>query len=155
MKITFLGGGNMATALIGGLRKQGFSAAAIQVVEPLAENRERLSDTFHIRCCEAVDAAALNCEVLVLAVKPQQMRDAVKPLAGQLTGQLVLSVAAGLRLVDISRWLDGHRQLVRTMPNMAALIGEGITAFMPIRRSAGKAGTWRRRSCTPSAAACG
>ncbi len=129
MKITFLGGGNMAPALIGGLRKQGFSAAAIQVVEPLAENRERLSDTFHIRCCEAVDAAALNCEVLVLAVKPQQMRDAVKPLAGQLTGQLVLSVAAGLRLVDISRWLDGHRQLVRTMPNMAALIGEGITGI--------------------------
>ncbi len=129
MKITFLGGGNMATALIGGLRKQGYSAAGIQVVEPLAENRERLSETFHVRCCAEVDAAALNCEALVLAVKPQQMREAVKPLVGKLGNQLLISVAAGLRLDDISRWLGGHRQLVRTMPNMAALIGEGITGL--------------------------
>ncbi len=129
MKITFLGGGNMANALIGGLRKQGYSAAGIQVIEPLPDNRERLSETFHVRCCAAVDAAALNCEVLVLAVKPQQMREAVKPLAGQLAGQLVISIAAGLRLVDLSRWLGGYRQLVRTMPNMAALIGEGITGI--------------------------
>ncbi len=129
MKITFLGGGNMANALIGGLRKQGFSAAAIQVVEPLAENCERLTETFHVRCCAAVDEAALNCEVLVLAVKPQQMRAALSPLAGRLTGQLVVSVAAGLRLTDIGRWLGGYQLLVRTMPNMAALIGEGITGL--------------------------
>ncbi|HUY02921.1 MAG TPA: pyrroline-5-carboxylate reductase [Rhodocyclaceae bacterium] len=129
MKITFLGGGNMANALIGGLRKQGFSAAGIQVVEPLTENRERLAGTFHVRCCEAVDAAALNCEVLVLAVKPQQMREALSPLAGKLTGQLVVSIAAGLRLTDIGRWLGGYRLLVRAMPNMAALIGESITGL--------------------------
>lgn len=129
MKITFLGGGNMATALIGGLRKQGYSAAGIQVIETLPENREKLSGTFHVRCCAEVDAAALNCEALVLAVKPQQMREALKPLAGRLTSQLVISIAAGLRLTDISRWLGGHRQLVRTMPNMAALIGEGITGL--------------------------
>ena len=129
MKITFLGGGNMAAALIGGLRKQGYSAAGIQVIEMLPENRERLSETFHVRCCAEADAAALNCEVLVLAVKPQQMREALKPLAGKLSGQLVISIAAGLRLPDISRWLGGHRQLVRTMPNMAALIGEGVTGL--------------------------
>ena len=129
MKITFLGGGNMATALIGGLRRQGYSAAGIQVIEPVAENRERLAETFHVRCCAEVDAAALNCEVLVLAVKPQQMREALRPLVGKLAGELVISIAAGLRLVDIGRWLGGHRQLVRTMPNMAALIGEGITGL--------------------------
>ncbi|OIQ92569.1 pyrroline-5-carboxylate reductase [mine drainage metagenome] len=129
MKITFLGGGNMANALIGGLRRQGFSAAAIQVVEPLAENRERLTEAFHVRCCATVDEAALNCEVLVLAVKPQQMREALSPLAGRLTGQLVVSIAAGLRLADIGRWLGGYRLLVRTMPNMAALIGESITGL--------------------------
>ncbi len=131
MKITFIGGGNMAVALIGGLKKRGFSAAGIQVVEPIAESRERLTNSFGVRCASAVDAAALNCEVLVLAVKPQHMRDALAPFreqfAGKLQGQLVVSIAAGLRLADISRWLGGHRRLVRTMPNTPALIGAGIT----------------------------
>jgi hypothetical protein len=63
MKITFIGGGNMAVALIGGMRRQGFSAAAIQVVEPFAESRDKLTETFGVRCTPTVDAAALNCEV--------------------------------------------------------------------------------------------
>jgi pyrroline-5-carboxylate reductase len=133
MKITFIGGGNMAVALIGGLKKRGFSAAGIQVVEPIAESREKLTSTFGVRSTAAVDAAALNCEVLVLAVKPQQMRDALAPFgeqfAGRLQEQLVVSIAAGLRLADLSRWLGGHRRLVRTMPNTPALIGAGITGL--------------------------
>jgi pyrroline-5-carboxylate reductase len=129
MKITFIGGGNMAVALLGGLKKQGFSAAAIQVVEPQPAARERLTEAFGVRCVAAIDAAALNCEVLVLAVKPQIMREAVQPLAGQLRSQLVISIAAGLRLPDLSRWLGGYRRLVRTMPNTPALIGAGITAL--------------------------
>ncbi len=133
MKITFLGGGNMATALIGGLRKQGYSAAAMQVVEPLEENREKLTHAFGVRCCAEIDAAALNCEILVLAVKPQQIREALAPLTDQFKGllkdQLVVSIAAGLRLADISRWLGGYRQLVRSMPNMPALIGAGISGL--------------------------
>ena len=60
MKITFIGGGNMAVALIGGLRKQGFSAAGIQVVEPFAASREKLTETFGVRCTAAVDAVALD-----------------------------------------------------------------------------------------------
>jgi pyrroline-5-carboxylate reductase len=129
MKITFIGGGNMATALIGGLKKQGFSVAGIQVVEPFAEARERLADSFGVRCAPAIDAAALNCEVLVLAVKPQQMKAALAPAAGQLSGQLVVSIAAGLRLADIGRWLGGNCRLVRAMPNTPALIGAGITGL--------------------------
>ena len=129
MKITFIGGGNMAIALIGGLRKQGFSAPGIQVVEPFAESREKLTDTFGVRCTPAVDAAALDCEVLVLAVKPQQMREAVAPLRGKLGKQLVVSIAAGLRMADMSRWMGGYGNLVRTMPNTPALIGAGITAL--------------------------
>jgi pyrroline-5-carboxylate reductase len=133
MKITFIGGGNMASALIGGMKKRGFSAAGIQVVEPVAEARERLTNSFGVRCTPVLDAAALNCEVLVLAVKPQHMRDALAPLrdrfAGQLDDQLVVSIAAGLRLADIGRWLGGHRRLVRTMPNTPALIGAGITGL--------------------------
>ncbi|HRP23759.1 NAD(P)-binding domain-containing protein, partial [Thauera sp.] len=73
MKITFLGGGNMATALIGGMIERGFEAAAIQVVELGAAAREALVQRFGVRAIEAADDAAIACEVLVLAVKPQQM----------------------------------------------------------------------------------
>ena len=129
MRITFLGGGNMANALIGGLKKQGFSAAGIQVVEPQPENRERLTGTYGVRCAAGVDAAALACDALVLAVKPQQMKEALAPVPGHLSGQLVVSIAAGLRVDDIARWLGGYRRLVRTMPNTPALIGAGITGL--------------------------
>jgi pyrroline-5-carboxylate reductase len=129
VRITCLGGGNMAAALIGGLREKGFSAAGIQVVELNAEVREALTERFGVRCAETVDAASLNCEVLVLAVKPQQMREAVAPLVGQLGERLVVSIAAGLRVADIGRWLGGHQRIVRTMPNTPALIGAGITGL--------------------------
>jgi pyrroline-5-carboxylate reductase len=133
MKITFLGGGNMASALIGGLKKQGFSMAGIQVVEPVAEARERLAATFGVRCAESVDAAAMHCDSLVLSVKPQVMKEALAPVVGHLSGQLVISIAAGLRMADIGRWLGGpqgaYRRLVRTMPNTPALIGAGITGL--------------------------
>jgi pyrroline-5-carboxylate reductase len=129
MKITFIGGGNMAVALIGGLRNKGFSAAGMQVVDPVEQARDRLTEVFGVRCAPAIDAAALNCEVLVLAVKPQQMKEALAPALGKLTDQLVVSIAAGLRLDDISRWLGGHRKLVRTMPNTPSLIGAGITGL--------------------------
>lgn len=129
MKITFIGGGNMATALIGGLKKQGFSAAGIQVVEPNEETRTRLTDCFGVRCTPVLDAAALNCEVLMLAVKPQVMKEALAPAAGKLDRQLVISIAAGLRLVDIGRWLGDYPRLIRSMPNTPALIGAGITGL--------------------------
>ncbi|AJP49137.1 pyrroline-5-carboxylate reductase [Rugosibacter aromaticivorans] len=128
MKITFIGGGNMATALIGGMKKQGFSAAGIQVVEPFIDARELITESFGVRSVAAVDAAALNCDVLVLAVKPQQMKAAVAPLAGKLTHQVVLSIAAGLRVADMAAWL-GYGKIVRAMPNTPALIGAGITGL--------------------------
>lgn len=129
MRITFLGGGNMASALIGGLKEKGFSAAGIQVIELNAGAREALTDRFGVRCTDVIDPASLNCEVLVLAVKPQQMREAVKPLIGQLGKQLVISIAAGLRVADMARWLGGYSRIVRTMPNTPALIGAGITGL--------------------------
>ncbi len=133
MKITFIGGGNMATALIGGLKKQGFSAAGMQVVDPVEETRIRLTESFGVRCAPAIDAAALNCEVLMLAVKPQLMKEALAPAAGKLKDQLVISIAAGLQLKDIGRWLggtaDSYSKLVRSMPNTPALIGAGITGL--------------------------
>lgn len=128
MKITFIGGGNMATALIGGMQKQGFSAAGMQVVEPFLDARELITETFGVRTVAAVDAAALHCDVLVLAVKPQQMKAAVAPLVGKLTQQVVLSIAAGLRVADMAAWL-GYGKIVRAMPNTPALIGAGITGL--------------------------
>lgn len=129
MRITFLGGGNMAAALIGGMKEKGFSAAGIQVIELNGEVRDALTEKFGVRCTGAVDEASLNCEVLVLAVKPQQMREAVAPLVGQLGNQLVISIAAGLRVADIARWLGNYGRIVRTMPNTPALIGAGITGL--------------------------
>lgn len=129
MKITFLGGGNMATALVGGLLARGFAASDIRVIEPLAEARERLGTRFAVTCLPLPTDEALACDVLLLAVKPQQMREALAPLAGRLAQQLVISIAAGTRLADISRWLGGHGRLVRTMPNTPALIGAGLTAL--------------------------
>jgi pyrroline-5-carboxylate reductase len=133
MKITFLGGGNMAAALIGGMVERGFDADDIQVIELGDEARARLGARFGVRAVAAVDAAALECDVLVLAVKPQQMKAALAPLAGRLGGQLVISIAAGLRLADLGRWLGApgkpHARLVRCMPNTPALIGAGVTGL--------------------------
>jgi pyrroline-5-carboxylate reductase len=129
MKITFLGGGNMAAALIGGLVKQGFKAADVQAVELSAEGRTKLESLFGVRAVESLDDQALDCDVLVLAVKPQQLKAAVAPIAGRLSNQVVVSIAAGLRLTDIGRWLGDYRKLVRAMPNTPALIGAGITGL--------------------------
>jgi pyrroline-5-carboxylate reductase len=129
MRITFIGGGNMACALIGGFLKQGGDAARISVVELQAEGRARLSRDFSVRAIAALDDAAMACDLLVLAVKPQQMREVCAALAGRLGRQTVLSIAAGLRVADLSRWLGGHRRVVRAMPNTPALIGQGVTGL--------------------------
>ncbi len=129
MKVTFVGGGNMATALIGGLLQRGFTSQDLVVVEVLSESRERLSRDYGVLCRTSADRAALNSDVVVLAVKPQQMREAVSALRGFLNNQLVVSIAAGIRLADLSRWLGGYHCLVRAMPNTPALIGAGIAGL--------------------------
>lgn len=129
MKITFIGGGNMAAALIGGLIGKGHAAAAICVVEIQAEARARLSAQFGVNCVDSVAAAAPLGEVVVLAVKPQQMRAAAQILQPRLGRELVITIAAGIRLVDLSRWLGGYAILVRCMPNTPALIGAGVTGL--------------------------
>jgi len=129
MKICFIGGGNMARAMIGGLCAKGFAADAIAVVEPKREGRDALETDYGVRTHAAVDAAALDCDVVVLAVKPQQLREAVAPMAGKLERQVVVSIAAGLRSADIARWLGGYKRIVRCMPNTPALIGAGVTGL--------------------------
>ena len=127
MKIAFLGGGNMASALIGGLIGKGADAASISVVEVSAAARERLAARYPVHIASAPDAAARRCEVLVLAVKPQDAKAALASLrAGD---QLVLSIAAGLTIATLSRWLGGHRRIVRCMPNTPSLVGAGVAAL--------------------------
>ncbi|HSD41139.1 MAG TPA: pyrroline-5-carboxylate reductase [Burkholderiales bacterium] len=129
MNLTFVGGGNMATALIGGLVAKGFQPQSIAVVEVVAEARNRLTESFGVKCLAAPAAAVPFGDVVVLAVKPQQMRQVACELAPTLRGELVLSIAAGIRLADIGRWLGGHTRLARCMPNTPALIGAGVTGL--------------------------
>jgi pyrroline-5-carboxylate reductase len=129
MRIAFLGGGNMGSALVGGLLGRGFDAGAISVIEVSAAARERLAAQYRVHVSGAPDEATRAADTVVLAVKPQDMRAALAALAPLAPHQVALSIAAGLRLPDISRWLGGHRRLVRAMPNTPALIGAGIAGL--------------------------
>ena len=128
MRIAFLGGGNMANALVGGLRAKGVPAADISVIELSPAARERIA-AHGVRVSTAPDAATGGAEVLVLAVKPQDMRRALASIGGGARGKLVVSIAAGIRVETLSRWLGGHRRIVRCMPNTPALVAAGITGL--------------------------
>jgi len=129
LKIGFLGGGNMATALIGGLIAKGQDPRSIAVIEMAPVARERLAAKYPIHLSTAPDAAIQAAEVLVLAVKPQDMQKAIASISGFSREKLIVSVAAGITLKSLSRWLDGHRKIVRCMPNTPGLIGAGITGL--------------------------
>jgi pyrroline-5-carboxylate reductase len=132
VKATFIGGGNMATALAGGLLARGVDSRDLRIVEPLEAQRERL----RIRMpgvalyAEPGAAALAGVDLVVFAVKPQQMRDAVSAVAPHVAAiPIVLTIAAGVRCADIARWLGGYRRIVRAMPNTPALVGAGISAL--------------------------
>ncbi len=129
MNITFIGGGNMAGALITGLLQKGFDPQHIGVVEISAENRARLGAKFGVATYAAVGAPALAGDIVVLAVKPQQLFEVAQKLRGLIEGKLVISIAAGVRGADLSRWLGGHAQLVRAMPNTPAMVLAGVTGL--------------------------
>jgi len=128
MNICFIGGGNMATALIGGLLKRNFTAAQLRVVEISADNRTRLLLDFGVQATAELAAGVAGSEVIVLAVKPQQLREVALQLATVLSGQLLVSIAAGIRADDLKRWL-GTQNVVRAMPNTPALIQSGMTGL--------------------------
>ena len=131
MKVTFIGGGNMATAIARALVAGGTPAQAVRIVEPSAAQRARLVERLpgaHVH--DATEASAVDgADIVVLAVKPQQMREAVAALAPHAPAlPVVLSIAAGIRSADLSRWLGGYTRIVRAMPNTPALVGAGISA---------------------------
>ena len=129
MKITFIGGGNMAAAMIGGMLARGFAPADLCAVDVQDTARDRLVKDFGIATYASPDLPARQSDVLILAVKPQQMAAAAKGLRPVIQKQLVLTIAAGIRTADLSRWLGGYRNIVRAMPNTPALVRAGITGL--------------------------
>jgi pyrroline-5-carboxylate reductase len=127
-RIAFIGGGNMASALISGLIKQGLPAELIDVVEPYAEARDKLLASFGITAHPEAGAYLMDAALVVWAVKPQTFKEAARAVAPHAPGRLHLSVAAGIRSDSIAAWL-GSERVVRAMPNTPALIGQGITGL--------------------------
>lgn len=130
LKISFIGGGNMAAALIGGLADKLTHGKNLHVVDINPEALDVLHRRFGVTVADRIDSVIASSDVIVLAVKPQQMRELMAQLAPLVSNHLILSIAAGIRLQDLSRWLNGHTAVVRTMPNTPALIGQGITGMV-------------------------
>ena len=134
--ITFIGGGNMGRAMISGLLANGFNSNQLSVVEANAVTALKLHEDFGVQGISALEQLTFDFSknnVLVMAIKPQDFNVVAKGLAAKLKhasapGPLILSIAAGIRLKDMSRWLD-HARCVRAMPNTPALIGKGITGL--------------------------
>jgi pyrroline-5-carboxylate reductase len=126
--IAFIGGGNMAGAILGGLLRQGLPTASVEVVEPFEEARARLARDFGIAPQPSASAALGRCQVVVWAVKPQTFADAARPVRAFTPGALHLSVAAGIPSESIAGWL-GTDTVVRAMPNTPALVGQGMSGL--------------------------
>ena len=127
-RIAFIGGGNMASAIIGGLFRRGLPAAQIQVVEPLEASRASLAQQHGVHAQPAASDALASADLLVWAVKPQSFRDAAAPVAPYVGGALQLSVMAGIRAAAIAA-ASGSARVVRCMPNTPALVGQGMTGL--------------------------
>ena len=126
--IAFIGGGNMATAIIGGLLRQGRAASTILVIDPSEDQRQRLGKTLGVSTLPIPDAALSTAKTVVWAVKPQQFKTAALACAPHTGQALHYSVMAGLRTSDMARLL-GTPRVVRAMPNTPALVGQGITGL--------------------------
>ncbi|TJZ75511.1 pyrroline-5-carboxylate reductase [Chitiniphilus eburneus] len=125
-KITFIGGGNMASAIIGGLISRGAAASDLHVIDPEAARLAELATRYGVTGGSPDDALPTS-DVVVLAVKPQQLKAVSQHLAPSLGGALVISIAAGIRADSLSRWLGGHTRVVRVMPNTPALVQAGLS----------------------------
>jgi pyrroline-5-carboxylate reductase len=129
VKLAFVGGGNMARSLIGGLVASGVTPHSITVAEPDRSRREALRRGFDVRVTDDNAAAVEQADVVILATKPQALMGAIRSAGPAREGALYLSVAAGIRVDDIRDWLGGDVAIVRAMPNTPALMGCGAAAL--------------------------
>ncbi len=126
----FVGGGNMGRALIGGLVAGGCPAHRIRVADPDAAARESCAASFDVGVFADAAQAVADADVVVLAVKPQQMREVARGVVGSCGGgALFLSIAAGITCGHLARWLGADRAIVRAMPNTPALVGRGAAVL--------------------------
>lgn len=128
--LAFVGGGQMASALAGGLIKAGWPSNRLLIVEPSAEQRAKLETTLGLRTSEHANGLG-EADVIVWAVKPQVLRDAVLSALPHLDDPLHVSIAAGIRSDDLVRW-TGSRRIARVMPNTAALVGAGVAGIFAL-----------------------
>lgn len=128
-QITFIGAGNMAASLIGGLCAQGVEAGQIRASDPGIAQLEMLQNSYAIRTFTDNSLAVKDADIIVLAVKPQMMRQVCEQLAPHLTEQqLLISVAAGINCASLSSW-SGVNTIIRCMPNTPALIQQGVSGL--------------------------
>jgi pyrroline-5-carboxylate reductase len=139
-KIGFIGGGNMATSLIGGLISDDARAANIWVAEPDAERRDALANRYGVTVTADNAELVAAVDVVVLAVKPQVLHEVCASISEAVKSHrlLIMSVAAGIRIADIDRWLGAENAIVRTMPNTPALVKSGATALYGNNRVSGE-----------------
>jgi pyrroline-5-carboxylate reductase len=129
MKIAFIGGGNMASAIIGGLIGKGTPAGSIVVIEIDPTARLRLMGDFGVTAVEAPGAELATSTAVIFAVKPQHMQEAARRVAAHAGDPLFVSIAAGIRLENLARWLGGRTRVVRAMPNTPAMVHAGVTGL--------------------------
>lgn len=131
MKIAFIGGGNMAVSLIGGLIADGFDNQHIAVADIDQNQRQSLAKRFDVQTFDNALAAVQTADTIVLAVKPQALRDVAQEIASVVQAQrsLIISIAAGIATADIERWLGGEATIVRAMPNTPALVQCGASGL--------------------------
>ena len=129
--VAFIGGGNMARSLIGGLISRGVPASSLRVAEPVAALRDSLHRDFGVQAFESADQAVDGAGLWLLAVKPQVMRGVCEGLAATAreARPLVVSIAAGITAAQLQRWLGAQVAVVRSMPNTPALLGAGVTGL--------------------------
>ena len=129
-KLAFIGGGNMAASLVGGLLEKGFCSKNVTVSDPLKKNLNQLSQRFGVNTTSDNSVAVRNADLVVLSIKPQIMQSVCKALVASLKNMPpIISIAAGIPLESLERWLGKDTPIIRCMPNTPALVQTGAAGL--------------------------
>lgn len=127
--LAFIGAGNMAGSIIGGLLQKNYPASSILATARTEASRQRVQQLGAIKVSDDNEAAIQQSDIVILGVKPQMLKELVLSLAPHISSQLVISLAAGISAASINEWLGGDARVVRAMPNTPSLLGAGATGL--------------------------